>query len=196
MLLDQFIYLLGLPSLNPQLLLRHPSMLLGRFIYLLPSLNLHLLLLHHGPIRLLPRTPISQSTVTTSSCNVIQPFHLPPESFRIIHGSKPFPNSPRERCIYCGQKTQRRCPDCPNQPYLCQTLSKDCHSLLHSSMFDNTRYQILSKRDPIHHCPKQAVVDQREAKRKDGTKVFSLSNPKMMQTYISNCKYMYIMFNL
>ena len=69
-----------------------------------------------------------------------------PTSFRIQHGSRPFGDFPSSRCILCRQKTVRRCPDCPNAPHLCQTSTKDCHSLFHSISYDNKRKQILSRK--------------------------------------------------
>ena len=35
--------------------------------------------------------------------------------------------------------TQRKCPDCPLTPALCQTLDKDCHSEWHSDKFSAIR---------------------------------------------------------
>ena len=50
--------------------------------------------------------------------------------FTILHGSRPYLK--QLRCAVCHSKTHRKCPDCPNQPSLCQTVKKDCHTLWHS----------------------------------------------------------------
>ncbi len=61
---------------------------------------------------------------------------------RIRHGSKLV--STKGRCVYCrlhGKKrfTQRKCPDCPLQPALCQVMDRDCHSDWHSDSFKTIR---------------------------------------------------------
>ena len=61
---------------------------------------------------------------------------------RIHHGSKLF--STKARCGYCqlhGKRrfTQRKCPDCPLQPALCQVLDRDCHYDWHSDSFGTIR---------------------------------------------------------
>ena len=62
----------------------------------------------------------------------------PKSSFRIRHGSALY--AEKGRCQYCKltQKenfTQRKCPDCPFTPSLCQTMDRDCHR----SSFDEIR---------------------------------------------------------
>ncbi len=73
---------------------------------------------------------ISQTSTSTSNTR----------SYNVRHGSKLYPVSQRSRCIYChlhnaSSFTQRKCPDCPLTPALCQTLEKDCHSVWHSKSF-------------------------------------------------------------
>ena len=60
-------------------------------------------------------------------------------SYRTLHGSKAFQYSERSRCAVCKVKTTRRCPDCPFAPALCQTATKDCHSIWHSEHHDCLR---------------------------------------------------------
>ena len=67
---------------------------------------------------------------------------LPPHQCRIHHGS--IIVAQRERCRYCAYKgdfnlTNRRCTDCPFVPPLCQTVSRDCHTVWHSPPFDTER---------------------------------------------------------
>lgn len=59
--------------------------------------------------------------------------------YRTLHGSKAFEYSQRSRCAVCKVKTTRRCPDCPFTPALCQTATKDCHSIWHSEQHDCLR---------------------------------------------------------
>ena len=65
-------------------------------------------------------------------------------SFKIHHGSKLYPVDQRSRCMYCHLHnarnfTQRKCPDCPLVPALCQTLERECHSSWHSDSFSRIR---------------------------------------------------------
>ena len=65
-------------------------------------------------------------------------------SFKVRHGSQLYPLSEKARCIYCSLHnqisiTQRKCPDCPLSPALCQTLEKDCHAKWHSTTFEKLR---------------------------------------------------------
>ena len=53
-----------------------------------------------------------------------------------------------EDLLFCNKKkiveckarrtwTQRKCPDCPHCPALCQTVERDCHYKWHEPSFDN-----------------------------------------------------------
>ena len=66
--------------------------------------------------------------------------HTSTRSFNVHHGSNLFPLTQKSRCVYChlhntSSVTQRKCPDCPLTPALCQTLEKDCHSKWHDNSF-------------------------------------------------------------
>ena len=85
---------------------------------------------------------------------------------RIRHGSKLF--STKARCVFCqlhGKRrfTQRKCPDCPLQPALCQVLDRDCHFDWHSDSFGTIRqlwYEHIQRRstqpNPSSHGPQQS----------------------------------------
>ena len=56
------------------------------------------------------------------------------------HESKLYPHTEKSRCVYCHLHsatsfTQRKCPDCPLNPALCQTLERDYHSKWHDKSF-------------------------------------------------------------
>ena len=60
------------------------------------------------------------------------------------HGSKLYPHTEKSRCASCHLHsatsfTQRKCPDCPLNPALCQTLERDCHSEWHDKSFSVIR---------------------------------------------------------
>ena len=64
--------------------------------------------------------------------------------FKIYHGSKIYPLEEKSLCVYCKlhnsrSATQCKCPDCPLNPALCQTVEKDCHSEWHSDAFSMIR---------------------------------------------------------
>ena len=75
----------------------------------------------------------------------------PPRStYRVHHGSTL--TQDKGRCQYCKLSkkvnyTQRKCPDCPFAPPLCQTLERDCHSAWHQSSFDEVRALWLDKHE-------------------------------------------------
>ena len=62
-----------------------------------------------------------------------------------------FPLEQKARCQYCGMHsivnwTQRKCPDCPNTPALCQTTGRDCHAKWHSPSLDEVRDKLFEKK--------------------------------------------------
>ena len=87
--------------------------------------------------------------------NERQPGRPPRSEYREKHGSKPYPIMGKARCQFCrlnGQTnwTQRKWPDCPFLPALCQTLEKDCHSVWHEPCFDELRNLWVAKRMDKH----------------------------------------------
>ena len=72
-----------------------------------------------------------------------RPVGKPPHSdCRVHRGSKIYPFTDKARCQYCrmqGQTnwTQRKCPDCPHLPALCQIVERDCHSKWHDPAIDD-----------------------------------------------------------
>ena len=65
-------------------------------------------------------------------------------SFKISHGSQPYPMEERAKCVYCHlhnarNRTQRKCPHCPLVPALCQSVDRDCHRAWHSDTFSTIR---------------------------------------------------------
>ena len=91
--------------------------------------------------RVLPSSACSSTTVPKQEV-------LAPEKCRIQHGSTP--TSKQLRCSYCSHHhktswTSQRCPDCPFQPALCQTTTRDCHTEWHSANFDVARCIWFSK---------------------------------------------------
>lgn len=75
----------------------------------------------------------------------------PPRStYRVHHGSTLTYN--KGRCQYCKLSkkvnyTQRKCPDCPFSPSLCQTMERDCHAAWHQSSFDEVRALWIDKQE-------------------------------------------------
>ena len=77
----------------------------------------------------------------------------PPRSaYRVHHGSTL--TQEKGRCQYCKLAgsgkvnfTQRRCPDCPFAPPLCQTIDRDCHAAWHQSCFDEIRTLWIDKQE-------------------------------------------------
>ena len=77
----------------------------------------------------------------------------PPRSaYRVHHGSTL--TQEKGRCQYCKLArsgkvnfTQRRCPDCPFAPPLCQTMDRDCHAAWHQSCFDEIRTLWIDKQE-------------------------------------------------
>ena len=75
----------------------------------------------------------------------------PPRStYHVHHGSTL--TQDKGRCQYCKLSkkvnyTQRKCPDCPFAPPLCQTLERDCHTAWHQSSFDEVRALWLDKHE-------------------------------------------------
>ena len=70
---------------------------------------------------------------------------------RVKHGSVLFPLEQKARCQYCRMHsivnwTQRKCPDCPNTPALCQTTGRDCHAKWHLPSFDEVRDKWFEKK--------------------------------------------------
>ena len=70
--------------------------------------------------------------------------HPPRSDCRVRHGSKLYPPADKTRCQYCKLNgvvkfTQRKCPDCPFCPALCQTAENDCHLNWHQPSFDAVR---------------------------------------------------------
>ena len=66
--------------------------------------------------------------------------------YRVKHGSHMYPAESKARCQCCRLQgstnwTQRKCPDCPFMPALCQTLERDCHKIWHLPSFDEKRAQ-------------------------------------------------------
>ena len=70
--------------------------------------------------------------------------------------------------------TQRKCPDCPNTPALCQTTGRDCHAKWHSPSLDEVRDKLFEKKASTEagvvtgdsHAPE---VDTAQQKTKRGS---------------------------
>ena len=102
----------------------------------------------------------------SNTCVAPRPLSSRASACRIRHGSKLF--STKARCVFCqlhGKRrfTQRKCPDCPLQPTLCQVLDRDCHFDWHSDSFGTIRqlwYEHIQRRstqpNPSSHGPQQS----------------------------------------
>ena len=69
----------------------------------------------------------------------------------IRHGSRIFDESQKAQCQLCQIQsktnwTPQKCMDCPFQPALCQTVSRDCHHKWHLASFDAIREHWIAKR--------------------------------------------------
>jgi len=68
-----------------------------------------------------------------------------------------------EDLLFCNKKkiveckarrawTQRKCPDCPHCPALCQTVERDCRSKWHEPSFDNLRSLWVEEKTWLFSC--------------------------------------------
>ena len=95
-------------------------------------------------------------------------------SYHTLHGSKAFQYSERAAGVLY---VKWRCPDCPFTPALCQTATKDCHSIWHSEHHDCLRTAwFISRRArttghramPLSRADLSATVSNKSLKRGPG----------------------------
>jgi hypothetical protein len=89
-----------------------------------------------------------------------------PRAITISHGS--CFSEERKQCSLCQtHKTLRICPDCPNQPHLCQVVGRDCHKTWHSSSSFQSRQRYKRNKKRVLKLVAKAV---RQAGRPKGSK--------------------------